>query len=122
MSKTIWKFNIKNFSVICKEYEPSFIDHMAHDQEVIDAASEGWATLTHMNATVYFGGIEFGKARLTDCLYTFADTDNPYSHDRVVATDHSCRRKVVRWAISDARKQLAEIQSDRPDLYIRKTA
>lgn len=122
MNEKTRKFNTKNFSVIWNEYEPDFIDPWAHGQAVADAVDEGRAMLTHMNATVYFHDMEFGNARLIDCIYVCADTDNPYGHDRVIAKDHSYRRKVVRWAISDARKQLAEVQSDWPGLYIRKTA
>jgi hypothetical protein len=34
--------------------------------------------------------------------------------------DDSFRCKVVQWAISDARKSLAEIRSDPPNLYLRR--
>lgn len=122
MKEIIWKFETSNFCVVCREYEPSFIDYLAHEQEIIDAVYNGYAVLTHMDSIVYFRGMKFGSANITECLYVFGDAGHIFGHDRVVAADHSYRRKAARLAISDARKELAEIQGDLPDLYIRKTA
>ncbi|KAA0571565.1 hypothetical protein FZ983_33195 [Azospirillum sp. B21] len=115
------KFSTKNFTVVWREYEPKFVDPLALGQDVTEMVTEGRAMLTQMNAKVYFRDVEIGSACLADCIYIYADADNPYGHDRVIVEDRSYHSKVVRWATNDARQQLADIRSEWPDLYIRKT-
>ncbi|TIM44111.1 hypothetical protein [Mesorhizobium sp.] len=121
---TIWSFKTRDFEVICEAAQPRFIDPMVHSQAVIGAIERGDAMLEHLHARVFRRGIEVGHARLTDCIHgsvPFSE-DSEYRHvfDSAIVIDHGHRHKVVRRAISDARETLASIQSDLPDLYLRK--
>lgn len=126
MSETIWTFKTSDFTVVCEEEEQSFLDPFEHRQEVIDAIEHGNAMHTHLHAHVYWRGQEVGYARKFDCIHGSAPLpdDSEYRHafDSTIVRDHGHRYKVSRWAISDARKTLAELQSDLPDLYLRKIA
>ncbi|RUW37693.1 hypothetical protein [Mesorhizobium sp. M1E.F.Ca.ET.041.01.1.1] len=125
MSQMIWSFETRDFKVVCEAAEPSFIDPLVHSQEVIDAIERGDAMLTHLHARVYWRGEEVGRARKIDCIHGSAPLpdDSEYRHafDSAVVIDHGHRHKVARWAISDARKTLAEVRSDLPDLHLRQT-
>lgn len=119
----IWSFKTKDFEVVCKAYEPDFIDPWVHDQVVIDAIDRGEAMLTHLIAQVYRRGVEIGEARLSGCIHgseaPSEDSELRHAFDSVIVGDHSYRRRVARWAISDARKSLGELEL--PGLYLRKT-
>jgi hypothetical protein len=116
MNTTIWTFKAGNFTVDCEEEEQSFIDPRVHSQIVIDAINRGDGILMRLRARVCWRSVEVEHAVLGDCIYVC--DDDGYT----IIKDHSYRYKVVRWAISAARKSLAEIQSELPDLYLRKTA
>jgi hypothetical protein len=122
----IWSFETRHFKVVCEETEPSFIDPLKHGPEVINAINRGDAMLTHLHARVYWRDQEIGRASKSDCIHGSAPLpdDSEYRHtfDSMIVTDHGHRRKVVQWAIKDARKHLAEVQKDLPGLYLRKTA
>jgi hypothetical protein len=119
----MWSFKTKEFEVVCDAYEPGFIDPLVHDQVVIDAVDRGDAMLTHLSAQVYRRGVKVGEARLPDCIHVSEappdDSELRHAFDSVFAIDHSYRRKVAGWAISDARKTLGELEL--PGLYLRKT-
>ncbi|TBA22776.1 hypothetical protein ELH66_18270 [Rhizobium ruizarguesonis] len=112
-SETLWKFRTKNFEIVCEALEPSFVDPLVHDQVVIDAVERGEAVLRHLTARVYHWGVEVGKARLLDSIHVCEPLpeDSEWRHvfDSIIVTDHSYRRKVALWAITDARKNLNEL-------------
>lgn len=118
----LWSFKTKDFEVVCEAYEPGFIDPWAHDKVVIDTVDRGDAMLTHLSARVYRRGVKVGEARLPDCIHVSEappeDSVLQRAFESVIVVDHSYRRKVARWAISDARKNLGEL--DLPGLYLRK--
>ncbi|TIP49795.1 MAG: hypothetical protein E5X77_09480 [Mesorhizobium sp.] len=126
ISEMIWTFETRDFKVVCEATEPSFIDPLVHCQEVIDAIDRGDALLTHLHARVYWRDQEIGSARKRDCVHgsTPIPEDSEYrqTFDSMIVTDHGHRYKVVQWAISDARKNLAEAPGGLPGLYLRKTA
>ena len=121
--EVIWRFKTKDFEVICEALEPGFIDPMVHDAVVIDAIRRGEAMLTHLYARVNYRGIKIGEARLPDCIHASEplpeDSDLRHSFEGVIVVDHSYTRNVARWAISDARKTLGELEL--PGLQLRKT-
>lgn len=84
-----------------------------HDQVVIDAVECGEAILRHLTARVYHRGVEVGEARLLDSIHVCEPLPevSEWRHvfDSIIVTDHSYRRKVARWAITDARKNLGKL-------------
>ena len=115
-----WIYATANFIVECVEHEVGFIDPMVHAPAVVEAIADSRAIVTRATARVLWRSVEVGSASLADCIYPFCETkidpstgstddDNPNDYGRNIQTDHSYRHKVVRWAIADARTNLADL-------------
>lgn len=113
MSTRVWDFKTRNFTVVCEEEEPDFVDSLVHSREVLDALEHRGGWLTHMRARVHWRGVEVGYAFLGDCIFLY--DDDGYT----LISDYSYRYEVARRAISNARTSLAEMTSV-PGSYLRK--
>ena len=87
---------------------------------------QGVQQTTCREKSIYRRGVEVGDARLSDCIEVSDPRRNEDKFwervDHAIITDPGYRHKVVLCAISSARKNFTEIQSELPDLYLRKTA
>jgi hypothetical protein len=121
MKELIWSFKTNTFEIICEEEETGFLDPMVHSAEVIDAV-EQHGIVTTVSAKVLRRGVEVGSASVVECIRTFEwDGVHPeHDHGRQLLTDHSYRNEAVRKAIGAARRALATLQSDIPDLLLRR--
>jgi hypothetical protein len=121
MSTVTWRFRTRNFTVTCEEHVTQFVDPLVHSEEVLAAVELGNATISTLQARIEWRGVEVGTARLPDCLFVVADDDeNPWGIGGVFGKDESYRRKVVRWAISNARGSLFDLQSDVRGMRVRR--
>ncbi len=112
----IWTFDTQNFHIECTEDEASFIDPLVHSQIVIDAVNRGRAIVTNVCASVYRRGVEVGSATIRDCIH--ADV---CEWRDIVVIGQRYRHEAVRMAIRAARKSLADLRDDVPDLNLRHT-
>ena len=113
MSHVIWTFKTLNFRIVCEEEGARFIDPLLHEEAIVDAVEIRLCEVTHLSARVYWRENEVGRASMRDRIYEFENDGHTIVADRSYLFD------VVRKALSDARRALAEMQSDLPDVYLR---
>ena len=122
--RAVWRYKTKNFEIVCEAEQQSFIDPMVHGEALLDAIERGDAVVEHWQARIYWKGTEVGSASKCDCVSIGEPLDefSPYQGmvDVIFRDHHEHRNHVVRLAIADARRQLADL--DLPGLLLRKAS